>query len=268
MEQGEEEEHDRRGAQGHGRSARPPLVGVTGRRWPARLLAGHLAKAVHDAEIDLHFTDYSQAIASAGGLPVGLSRDAPTGALLDRLDALVVSGGADVDPRCYGVEPGQGCGPIEPERDAWELELLAGALDRKLPVLAICRGLQVLNVLEGGTLVQDVQVDEGDGHPRFDEERHTLAHSVRFAPGSVAAEIYGSELIVNSLHHQVVERVGTGLTVTGRSPDGTVEALELTGLPLLAVQWHPEMLRHQPDPAMRWLVDEAARCGASRLVPN
>lgn len=213
---------------------------------------------MRDTQFDLHFADYGRMVAAAGGAPVELTRDAPSEAVLDRLDALLLSGGADIDPGTYGRTPEPGCGPVEPERDAWELGLLAGALERSLPVLAVCRGLQLVNVLRGGTLVQHVDRSDGDGHPRFAEPRDVMAHTVKITAGSLAASLYGEEIAVNSLHHQVVERVGDGLVVTAQSPDGAVEALELPGTPVLAVQWHPELLARQPDPAARWLVEEAA----------
>lgn len=235
-----------------------PLIGVTGRRWPAQLLGTHVVPAMVESEVDIHFVDYSKAVTAAGGLVIGLSRDAPPEAMVDRLDGLVLSGGGDVDPALYGAEVEPGCGSIEKARDLWELGLLAAAVERGLPVLGICRGLQVLNVMRGGTLVQDVAVDAGDRHPRFDRPRHEVAHPVRLEEGTLAASLYGPEVQVNSLHHQVVAAVGDGLVASGRSPDGAVEALELPGRPVLAVQWHPEALPGAAhDPGFRWLVHEA-----------
>lgn len=245
-----------------GRRRRPatlPLVGVSGRRWPVRRLADWTPPAMHGELFDLYFVGYSLSTVAAGGLPVGLNRDAPVGAILDRLDALVLSGGADIDPANYGSTPTAGCGEVEPARDAWELALLAGAVERSLPVLAICRGLQLVNVMYGGTLLQDVGSETGDRHPRFDRPPDELAHEVTLRLGSIAASVYGERVKVNSLHHQVVDTVAGGLSVTGRSSDGIVEALELPGASLLAVQWHPEMMADQPDPAFSWLVAAALR---------
>ncbi len=247
---------------------RLPLIGVTGRRWPARLLGNNVVPAVSEAQFDLHFVDYSSAVTEAGGLVVGLSRDAPVEAMVDRLDGLVLSGGADIDPERYGAELEPGCGPVERDRDRWELAILSAAMDRGLPVLGICRGLQVLNVLRGGTLLQDVGVDSGDGHPRFGRPSHEVAHPVHLEEGSLAASVYGTEVLANSIHHQVVDRVGDGLVASGRSPDGTVEALELPGRPVLAVQWHPESLRRAgPDAGFGWLVDEASAFAADPGAP-
>jgi len=256
-----------RDAVGSGPGPRPPLVGMTGRRWSAGVLGDHVAAPVRAGEVDLHFADYSRAVAAAGGLPVGLSRDAPVDCIVERIDALVLSGGADVDPARYGRARDPGCGDVEPERDAWELSLVAAALSARLPVLGICRGIQVLNVALGGTLVQDLGPEAGDGHSRLDVAREVPVHAVRLEPGTLAAAVYGTELRVNSLHHQAVDDLGAGLVVSGRSPDGTVEALELPGSPVLAVQWHPEMLlASQPDPGFCWLVSCAA--GAAAPVPR
>jgi len=226
---------------------------------------------MHDAEVDLHFADYSIGIAAAGGMPVGLSRDAPVEPMLERIDGLVLSGGADVDPGRYGHEREPALGTVEESRDAWELALLAAALDRSVPVFGICRGVQVLNVARGGTLVQHVGLDEGDGHPRFESPRDELAHTVKLVPGTLVASVYGpvygTAFAVNSLHHQTIGDVGAGLVVGAASPDGTVESLELPGRPVLAVQWHPEMLRRRPDPGFVWLVD-AAVAAAVRSLPN
>jgi putative glutamine amidotransferase len=235
-----------------------PLIGLSGRRWPATLLGSAVPKAMHEMEFDLHFADYPQAIAACGGLPVQLTRDADVDGIAERIDGLVLTGGADVDPAVYGRAPEAGLASTEPTRDAWELALLDAAELRGLPVLCVCRGVQLLNVAKGGTLRQHVGVDEGDGHPRFDEDGRQVAHGVDVVDGSLAASLYGTHLEVNSLHHQVIEEVGKGLVVTGRSPDGAPEVLELEGRDVLGLQWHPELLA-RPDPAFTWLVAAATR---------
>jgi putative glutamine amidotransferase len=237
---------------------RPPLIGMTGRRWPASVLGDRVAAPIRAADVDLHFADYSRAVAAAGGLPVELSRDAPVDAIVERLDGLVLSGGADIDPARYGQEREPGCGTAEAERDAWELALVEVARTAGLPIFGVCRGIQVLNVAFGGTLIQDLAADAGDRHPRLEVARDVAVHAVKLDPGSLAAAVYGTEVQVNSLHHQAVDEVGRGLVATGHSPDGTVEALELPESPVFAVQWHPEMLQAQPDPGFLWLVARAA----------
>ena len=208
-------------------------------------------------EIDVHFASYPAAVSAAGGLPVQLTRDADVGELVARLDGLILSGGADIDPSWYGAEPEADLGETELERDAWELALVRAALAAGLPTLGICRGAQLLNVALGGTLVQHVGLNEGDGHPRFDDDPALLCHTVSIAEGSLAAEVLGRMIPVNSLHHQTLDQIGEGLVVTGRASDGVAEVIELPGHSVLAVQWHPEMLE-APDPSISWLVATAA----------
>ncbi len=238
----------------------PPLIGMTGRRWPARVLGDRVAASIRAGEVDLHFADYSRAVAVAGGLPVGLSRDAPVDAIVERVDGIVLSGGADVDPVRYGEGRSPRCGVVETERDAWELALVEAAVAAGLPLLGVCRGIQVLNVAFGGTLIQDLEVRDGvaGGHQRDDVARGVTVHAVELEPGSLAASLYGTLRQVNSLHHQAADRIGAGLVASGHAPDGTVEALEMPGAPVLGMQWHPEMLLDaQPDPGFLWLVARA-----------
>ena len=237
---------------------RRPLIGVTGRRWPANRVADFLPSALHDAEFDLHFTEYPAAIARAGGLPVELTRDAPVTEMLERLDGVVISGGADVDPAQYGASRHPDLGHPEPERDDWELAVIAEALRTNVPLLGICRGAQLLQVHLGGSLIQHVDLDDGVGHPRFDEPRDTACHVVHFAPGTLARSLYGDSAAVNSLHHQTIEAPANGLVASGRAPDGVIESLEIPGKPVFAVQWHPEMLTAL-DPSLTWLVERAAQ---------
>lgn len=236
---------------------RRPLIGITGRRWPIAALGDRFPVGYRDAHFDLHVVDYSAAVAAAGGLPVQLSPDADAAGLVERLDGIVFSGGADLDPGRYGADPDPQLGTVEAKRDAFELALLDAALGAAAPVLGICRGHQLLNVWAGGTLRQHVGVEDGDGHPRFGDDRRMRAHDVVLRAGSLAGRLYGERTSVNSLHHQVLDRVGSGLVATGHSPDGTVEVLEHVSLPVLSVQWHPEALQ-PPDPAIAWLVTQAA----------
>lgn len=235
-----------------------PLIGITGRRWPATTLGRFVPVAMHELHFDLHFTDYPRSVALAGGLPVELSRDADVDGLVDRLDGLVLSGGADVDPELYGAEPDVNLGAVERERDEWELALFRAARQRDLPILAICRGFQLLNVAMGGTLNQHVELDEGAGHPQWDVDGHTTTHEVDVVAGTRTASILpSSRWAVNSLHHQTVETLAEGLIVTAVATDGVVEGYETPDGSILAVQWHPEMLGH-PDPTFSWLVGEAS----------
>ena len=190
---------------------------------------------------------YVRAVQRAGGRPILLPPDPedaedPSG-VLDLLDALIVTGGAgDLDPALYGEKPHPETGPVQEERDAYELALVRGALVRKLPILGICRGMQVLNVAYGGTIEQ--HLPDALGH---EEHRHTPGsfadHEVRLDPGSLAAHAAGAERTpVKSHHHQGIKEVGSGLKVTGwAAEDDAVEALEDPSCPfVLGVLWHPE----------------------------
>jgi putative glutamine amidotransferase len=234
-----------------------PLIGMTGRRWPASRLSTNVPKAMHDLKFDLHFSDYPASVAAAGGLPVELTRDADVEGVLARLDGLILSGGADVEPSRYGHDPDENLGSIEPDRDEWELALLREARRLEMPVLAICRGAQLANVFFGGTLNQHVELEEGAGHPQWDVDGRETTHEVDVAPGSLLSTIYPPSLGVNSLHHQTLAVLGNDLVVSASAPDGVIEAVELPGHDLLAVQWHPELLE-KPDPTFRWLVGRAS----------
>jgi putative glutamine amidotransferase len=194
---------------------------------------------------------YADAVLAAGGLPILLPYADRTalGAYLALLDGLVVTGGAfDVPPELYGEARRPSCGVLRPERTQAEKDLLEAALAARLPVLGVCGGMQLLNVVRGGTLHQDLA---GAGLPSHEQPppKDAPSHPVEVAPGSLLAALLGAgTLPVNSTHHQAVKEPGPGVLVSGRAPDGVVEAIELPDLPFaLGVQWHPEaVLRHEP----------------------
>jgi putative glutamine amidotransferase len=179
---------------------------------------------------------YREALVLAGADPVLAEiRNVPP---LSDFDGLLLTGGTDVDPSLYGESPQAQTEEVDPERDAVELRLVEEALRTDLPVLAICRGLQLLNVAHGGDLFQHVE-----GHRQADPDRATPAHKVVLEAGSLLYSIAGTrEWLVNSRHHQAARRIGKGLRVTAIDPaDGTIEALERPDQRfMLAVQWHPE----------------------------
>jgi putative glutamine amidotransferase len=195
---------------------------------------------------------YLDAVLAAGGLPILLPHgDATeTAAYLAMLDGLVVTGGAfDISPDLYGERRRETCGPLKEGRTRFERELLEAALAMKLPVLGICGGMQLLNVVRGGTLYQDLAADAGVSGHEQPPPKDVPSHEVQLAPGTLLARLLGSGPIrVNSTHHQAVRDPGQGVLVAGRAPDGVVEAIELPDLPFaLGVQWHPEeVLRHDP----------------------
>jgi putative glutamine amidotransferase len=190
--------------------------------------------------------DYVRSVEAAGAVPLVLPTQEPGAAeaILDRLDGLVLSGGIDVDPALYGCAPHPKLGRVDRARDEFEIALTRLALQRDLPLFAICRGQQLLNVATGGTLVQDIpSVVAGAVAHDAPGRRTRRSHAVEVAPGSRLAEILGpGPLLVNSFHHQSIDRLGLGLEVTGRSPgDGVIEAVEMKGRSfVVGVQWHPE----------------------------
>jgi putative glutamine amidotransferase len=209
------------------------------------------AWGVWDVSADLLPASYSDAIDQAGGVPMLLpptNRSGPTTDLTARadaalagLDGLLLSGGPDVDPARYGALRQEHTGPARPERDSWEIALAVSAINRGVPVLGVCRGMQTLNVALGGTLIQhlpDVLGHEGHcavigvhGH-----------HDVRTAAGSRIEAIQGPRIEVATYHHQGVGELGSDLVATAWTDDGLVEAVELAGPAwVLGVQWHPEM---------------------------
>ncbi len=165
------------------------------------------------------------------------------------LDGLVLSGGADIDPLIYDQSPHAKTYAIDPERDRFEMELVQSAAESGLPCLAICRGIQVMNVALGGSLVQHIP-DHTNGQVVHEPEAPAAPpplHEVRVQAGSRLAAVLGSETArVNSFHHQAVNRPGKGVHVVARAPDGVIEGIELPDHPFaLGVQWHPERLFRQ-----------------------
>lgn len=218
-----------------------------------------------EVQANLSPRTYSVAIARAGGLPVLLpaddaSAEAPD-ELLDLVDALLLAGGSDVDPGSYGARPRAETGTTWPERDRFELALAHRAIERDVPLLGVCRGMQVLNVAYGGTLEQHL---EGTGVHRptpgaFSE------HEVMLEPGSLAARSVGADrTTVKSHHHQGVAVLGEGLMVSGRAaPDDLVEAVEdPSHRHVLGVLWHPE--EDERSRVLGALVDEARKVPAVR----
>ncbi|KES06930.1 glutamine amidotransferase [Streptomyces toyocaensis] len=228
-----------------------PLIGIStyaepGVRWGVWRLDAVLLPA-----------GYPRLVQRAGGLAALLPPDAPdrAAATVARLDGLVVAGGPDVEPVRYGAEPDPRTGPPARARDAWELALIGAALERGLPLLGVCRGMQLLNVALGGTLVQHV-----DGHAEV--PGIFGRHPVDPVPGTLYGGIAPGQASVPTYHHQAVDRLGTGLIPSAYAADGTVEAIELPGATwVLGVQWHPEMA--DDVRVMRALVATAAGRGQS-----
>jgi putative glutamine amidotransferase len=190
-------------------------------------------------------TDYVESVRRAGGEPRVLSVEAPPS--LEGLDGILFTGGGDVDPKHYGEAKHEKTNEPDAARDAYELELARLALARGTPLLAVCRGLQVVNVAAGGTLIQDIasEVNQNLEH-QVDSPPFAIAHEVWVSPDSLLSRVMqeqmdGDVLQVNSRHHQAVERAASGFSVAATAPDGVVEAIERPSSRFcLAVQWHPE----------------------------
>ncbi|MGM0930031.1 MAG: gamma-glutamyl-gamma-aminobutyrate hydrolase family protein [Actinomycetota bacterium] len=227
-----------------------PLIGVPG-MW---------SSSVHGLRYDgvAVAAAVLRCIVRAGGEPMIMFQgtgESPTEQLA-RLDGVVLPGGADVSPSLYGAEPDEHYWPTDYDgQDAYETAIIESCIAADVPLLAICRGLQLLNVARGGTLIQHL----GPG----DVQHKGAIHPVRVAAGSLLAQVVGSEEAdVSSYHHQAVGALGEGLTVTASARDGVVEAVEVPGAQMLAIQWHPEDTAetNASDHALfRWVVEAAAR---------
>lgn len=211
-------------------------------------------------------SDYIEAVNRAGGCPVVLPYTTSSDVVdrhLDIIDGLVLTGGGDIDPYLYGEEPIPSLGEVSPGRDDYEINLVLAALNRGLPILGICRGIQVVNVALGGTLYQDLSGLAGILQHYQNSRRQVAGHKVRIKRDSLLYRTIGLEdLRTNSFHHQAVKAVAPGLKISAQTSDGTVEVIESEAKALLAVQWHPEsMIRSQPImlELFRWLVNTAAK---------
>jgi putative glutamine amidotransferase len=192
--------------------------------------------------------DYIASVEQAGGRARVLEVSESPRKLVSELDGVLLTGGGDVDPVLYGEDRHATVEDAEPGRDEFEIDLARRAVEADLPMLAICRGAQVLNVAAGGTLVQDIpSAVTSELRHTIQEPKNAVAHDVRVAPGSRLEQALGSTVDaahtcrVNSRHHQSVARVGRGLTATATAPDGVVEAIERADAAFcVGVQWHPE----------------------------
>ena len=225
-----------------------PIIGITAQqslvKSPGGQLPAHLVNKV-----------YTDAVLRTGGTPVLLppSHPAQAASILDRIDGLVLSGGGDVDPSFYGGEFHERMYALDRDRDEFEIALACIAQERRMPVLAICRGLQVLNVALGGTLIEDIPSEVGSTDHEVRGPAVVESHqTITIEPDSLVAGVLDTfAASVNSIHHQAVRDVAPGLRAAGWTSDGVIEILDPLdhSWPLLAVQWHPEYLSVNDDPA-------------------
>ena len=217
---------------------------------------------------------YTDALVGAGITPFILPPIASRAAIaaLDGVDALLLTGGEDIDPKHFDQPPHEKTGQPHAARDACELALARGARDRRTPTLAICRGMQLINVALGGTLVQDIDSQRTTDINHDQSVRRTeRVHSVSVDEGSRLSRIVGAaEISVNSSHHQSVDEVAEGLRVTAKARDGIIEAVESTDPDwwMLGVQWHPEELVDTPDDWDRRLFEALALAARAELTAN
>jgi putative glutamine amidotransferase len=216
-----------------------PVVGVTGYLSPPSMSKD---RGLGDSELAIFALNYFEKALAFGLLPVGVPNLEPSDAeqYLNLVDALIFTGGTDIDPALYGQSRHPGLGVTIRDRDEFELVLARAAIERGLPILGICRGLQILNVVMGGGLEQDLapasgylRHNTGGAIPEF--------HEVTVLAGELVP-LLGERTRVNSLHHQAVRELAPGLSVAACSPDGVIEAAIGIDRPVLGVQWHPEQL--------------------------
>ena len=257
-----------------GRTRARPLIGVT----TSEVRRAETVEPTPEGEPPRHEMalglTYLRAIEANGGMPVVIPplRMDLIGPLLDRISGICLSGGPDLHPDAYGQEPDEHLGPTEPDLDRFELAIASAADQRGMPILAICRGTQALNVVRGGTLVQhlpDKLPDEIEVSHRQRNPGNEPSHHVEIAPESrLATTIDAAGLEVNSFHHQAIDRLGRDLSATAWAPDGTIEAVEdpSRGF-LLGVQWHAELLVDRPAERelFRGFVEAAADSGATMV---
>jgi len=221
-----------------GMSSTPPVIGICAVKERARW-------AFWDQAAHLVADTYVSAVQETGAFALLLPVDQrPPEPLLDRIDGLMVIGGADLDPAVYGQDRSEATETSYRDRDEFELALTRGALERGLPFLGICRGMQLLNVALGGTVNQNLVSDDGTNpHRRIIGTFVGTEHEIDLDPGSLAARATGEEVHeARCHHHQAIDRLGSGLVVTGSARDGVAEAIELEDDQrwVLGVQWHPE----------------------------
>jgi putative glutamine amidotransferase len=237
--------------------SRPPLIGIT-------------TSVTTDANPERAYVNaaYLHAVQQAGGIPILLPPHLDPrarAALRRRLDGLVLTGGGDIAPARYAETADVTVSEVSEARDALELELVPASIADALPLLAICRGIQVLNVALGGTLYQDLPSELGFQHSQK-EARHEPTHRVSVAGETTLAEALGRlELDVNSMHHQAIRRLGRTLRDVAWAPDGVIEGVEMPGARALVigVQWHPEELVGR-DPAARALFARLVEAASAR----
>lgn len=217
-----------------------PIIGITGNT------SAFKTDDFEAFKINYSSTGFSTAISMAGGTPIILPINEAAFAkeYIQLIDGLLLTGGQDVTPLLYGEEPRKVIGPTSPERDNCEVALIKEAIRQKKPILGICRGLQLINVVLGGSLLQDLSEDESITIQHVQRSQPEFStHSIKVKSGTHLADIIENNSYVNSVHHQAIKDLGKGLTVSAWSPDNVIEAIEVVDdtQSIIGIQWHPEL---------------------------
>lgn len=237
-----------------------PLIGICTNYSTEKSVGTETRLGLQEQEWHLIADDYIASVEKAGAIPViiPVTKSTETAKeLLSKLDGILFTGGSDIDPQQYGELPQYGLGSIEPLRDQHEIALAKHALyETDLPILGVCRGMQLLNVVAGGTLYQDLKQEKPDGiqHGLIGSPKYHPVHPVTIEKDSKFYHVFNTQIIgVNSYHHQAVKDIGEGFEATMLAPDGIIEGIELTEERFVcAVQWHPEMMAER-NPQIRAL---------------
>lgn len=234
-------------------------------KYKKRPVIGITAVASFDEKMYSQRVTYAQAVWDAGGEAIFLPCNPDKSnccQIVSMLDGLLVPGGHDIDPELYGEEKHESCGSFTRYEDEYDMELIKEAVVQKKPVLAICRGMQVVNAMYSGTLYQDIptQCPGALIHTRIHPVEEKF-HTVQLEKESYLAKLLGEaeEIIVNSSHHQAVKKVAKGFKVTAKAPDGIIEAIENADASVLCVQWHPERLQNM-EIYKKFIEDFVNRC--------
>lgn len=241
---------------------RKPIIGITGN-------TSALKNDDFEAfKINYSSTGFSKAISMAGGTPIIIPINDASFAkeYIQLVDGLLLTGGQDVTPLLYGEEPRKVIGPTSPERDKYEVALIQEAILQKKPILGICRGLQIINVVLGGSLLQDLSEDPSISLQHVQRSQPEFAtHSIKVKSGTHISEIVENNSYVNSIHHQAIKDLGKGLTVSAWSPDNVIEAIEVVDdtQSIVGIQWHPEITFLDNDASLAIFKDLIVRSNVS-----
>lgn len=226
-----------------------PLIGILGNLF---IMGEGMFPGIERAYVN---NDYVEAVEKAGGVPIIIpivNDEEVIKNQIKNVDGIILSGGYDVNPQCYGEEPQQKLGFIFPKIDKYHLKAIEYCAKFKKPLLGICRGMQILNVAYGGTLYQDLEYIEGCNIKHVqNSKRNDPGHVVEMVEGSLLYDILGSKVLTNSFHHQCIKKIAPGLKVTAVAKDGVIEAIESEeDVFIIGVQWHPEMMAQDSAPML------------------